>query len=388
MSIAITKISTFEQFARLSQDWDALQARAQLDNIFLTHDWLNAWWRFFGQGADLWVLTGRDNKQLVGIAPLMRQRSPGGGRVLSFMGTGDVVPNHLEFIVLPAERKNFIEAVCTFLWQTRSEWDILDLTALPDDSPTRDLVTAGLQNSGISTHSQYDAPCPYTVLPDSFEAYLQTRGEDVRGQFRSKRRRLLRKHPEARFGRVETPDEVEGVFSALVRLHQAHWQKLGHTGSFASQPLIEFYLSAAQNALQSGRLRLYYLQIDSDYAAVYYCFRIGYRMMYYSSGFDDRWRKFSIGIQLLAYALEQSIAEGAAEFDFLQGDEVYKLDWATHTRGNWRLQAASPHLRGQMIWAMRRSIATGRTAGRAIMPPTVRQALKRYLGLLKRRGRT
>ena len=55
-------------------------------------------------------------------------------------------------------------------------------------------------------------------------------------------------------------------------------------------------------------------------------------------------------MQTLAYAIEQSIAEGAAEFDFVQGEETYKTHWATHTRDNWRVRAASPHLRGRLSW--------------------------------------
>ncbi|MBI2977047.1 MAG: GNAT family N-acetyltransferase, partial [Chloroflexi bacterium] len=89
--------------------------------------------------------------------------------------------------------------------------------------------------------------------------------------------------------------------------------------------------------------------------------------------------KYSVGIQTLAYAIEQSIAEGATEFDFLQGDEAYKTHWTTHSRANWQLQLPGPHLRGQLAWARRQVPARAGGWAKRRLPPQWTAALKRFV---------
>jgi CelD/BcsL family acetyltransferase involved in cellulose biosynthesis len=167
---------------------------------------------------------------------------------------------------------------------------------------------------------------------------------------RQEQRRLARDFPAARFGHVETATELETVFDALVRWHQARWTARGYRGTFPTATVIAFHRAIAREALARGCLRLYFLQIGDALVATTYCIRAGSRVLMYRTSFDESWAKYSVGTLLITYALQQSMAEAAKEFDFGNSQDAYKAHWATEVRESWRARAASPHLRGQLAW--------------------------------------
>lgn len=352
---------------------------ARVDNIFLASDWLCEWWRHYGFDRELWVLIARRNHNLCGIAPLMIEKARSGQRRMVFIGTGEVVPNHLDFITLPGARVELINHFCECIVRFRSRWDLLDLKGFPGESLSLDVVTNFLHRKALRMRTKLSERCPYIVLPSSYEKYLRSRGSVTRAQLRRKRRRLMRDFPEVSFGRVEQESELDEVFDSLVRLHQARWVRRGKSGTFANPRFISFHRSVAHQGLLRGQLRMYYLKHEGSYVAIYYCYRVGQRVIYYNAGFDESWGKYSVGTLLLAYAIEQSIAEGASEFDFLQGDESYKAHWATHVRNNWRLYAASPHFRGQLAWLGLFLHDTLRARAGKFLPSLLKRPIKRLI---------
>ena len=79
--------------------------------------------------------------------------------------------------------------------------------------------------------------------------------------------------------------------------------------------------------------------------AGWYGWRVGDRFSYYQAGFDPAWSRYSVGFLLLAETVREAIAEGAAEYDLLLGDEAFKARFATGSgsgdRCCWR-RASSP----------------------------------------------
>lgn len=363
----LKRLEQIEAFDALAPEWDALLASATIENIFLTHAWLREWWRIYGATCELWTLTLRQAQTLVGVAPLVWARASDGTRYVRWMGDGEITPNHLDWLVHPDFRAEFARALGAYLWQHRAAWDILDLDNITQDSPMRDLVNEALQSYGLTVQSHVTEVCPYAALPATFEAYLQARGSKSRKHLRYSQRVLLRDFPNARYGRAETAAEVDAVFDALAHLHQARWTRRGEAGSFASEQFAVFHRAMAQQGLRLGYLRLYFIKIDQAYVAVYYCYRVGNRMIYYNAGFDERWAKYSVGILLLAHTLEQACVTGATEYDFLQGEEEYKSHWATDTHTNWCLRVASPSVRARWAWFRRYQVKQ------------IRKSLKRLL---------
>ena len=51
--------------------WDELAESRKPPSIFLSYDWLAAWWEHFGKGKKLFLLAGFRQNRLIALAPLM-----------------------------------------------------------------------------------------------------------------------------------------------------------------------------------------------------------------------------------------------------------------------------------------------------------------------------
>lgn len=345
--ITVECLTTFEQFRFLQQEWEELSA-GQVSTIFLSYLWLQEWWHVYGTDYQIWTLVARAGGRLVGLLPLMLSRELFGIRRLMFMGAGEVTPNHLDIIADPQKRSRVYRAFAAYLCRSETQWDVLELDKIPEDNQSMNLLESGLEAEGFSFAVRASANCPYVELPASFEDYISSRGSTTRESYRRAKRRLEKDFPAARFGMAETPEEVEHIMDALVRLHQQRWLQKGYSGSFSTQEFTHFHRTVALKAFQSNMLRLYFLVINTEVIAIYYCYRIADSVQYYLGGFDEKYSKYSPGILINAFAIEESIQEGAKRFDFLEGEERYKQHWMTHNRVNMILWIFRPNWRGRI----------------------------------------
>ena len=73
---------------------------------------------------------------------------------------------------------------------------------------------------------------------------------------------------------------------------------------------------------------MYALALGGHLAAAFYGFHAAGRTIFYLSGFDPAFARYSPGKLVVAHAIEQAIARDAARaFDFLRGAEAYKYAW-------------------------------------------------------------
>jgi len=383
--LRIERLTSYDQFLALRADWDSL-VESSVATIFLTHNWLDRWWQFYGRGFDLWILVVRDGESLIGLMPLVLVREAMGIRRLTFMGGGEVTPNHLNIIACPERFSEALGLICTYLLTCSSEWDFLDIDKLPAQHIAVDLFRNAFMSRGLTLWRKVTARCPYAVLPESFGLYLQSLGYSTRAGYRRVKRYLERDFPGTRFDQVRSEEELDEVFERLVILHQVRWTKKGYPGAFARDRAVEFHRANAHDALKSGLLRMYYLKVSGTIAAVYYCFRMANSVQYYIGGFDDRFAKYSPGMLITGYSIEQSIAEKASLFDFLEGDEGYKSHWASGVRENVRLAVFSSNLRGRLAHLYIRIAETAKELGVKFVPAAIRRPLWLSLQRLRAGG--
>jgi CelD/BcsL family acetyltransferase involved in cellulose biosynthesis len=384
VAIQLKKISNIEEFAGLKAIWDAIGA-SEIHTVFLTHDWLIEWWRFLGSGFRLWTLVAYDGNQVVGIMPLMWRSGRDGFRRLTFMGTGEVTPNHLDLIALPGRRGEVLEALCMHLAESAGEWDVLELDKLPIDSPTLEELRTGLEDQGLTVSIEKIADCPFAELPQDFASYIQGRSASTRTHYRRQLRRLICDYPDTRFGLVESADELKESMRTLVRLHQARWIRKGYGGAFANPRVLAFHYAVSERARQSGILRFHYLKVGDVLVAATYGFRVGDCEQGYITSFDGTFYNYGPGILNRGHAIEQLIAQGGHRWDFLEGAEEYKSHWSTGNRVQMRFRVFAPHLRGRAAEAVTKMAEVLLRLSVRIVPIAIRRpAWNRLQGSLHR----
>lgn len=331
--LRVEKITTLDELRAIYDDSDAHPV-FHTENIFLTFLWLSTWWQVYGQPDQLHVLVVWDEDRLVGVLPLVLQKTSAGVRYLSFMGAGELTPDDLDLLSAPEKRREVLQALVDYLYAARSEWDVIELDKLPACSSTCEEFEALFRERGLVVDQMEAALCYSVALPESFEDYLSRLSKSFRHNLKRRKRNLQADYPDLEWIQAETPEQVQHAFDALVRLHQARWTKRGFPGSFASRDFYEFHRAVVQHALRAGLLRLYYLHTGENIIAVEYLFRSGDVVQDYLGGFDETLAQYSLGNLMVAYSIQMSINSKARVFDLLEGDEAYKEDWVTEVRKN------------------------------------------------------
>ncbi|MFH1331460.1 MAG: GNAT family N-acetyltransferase [Actinomycetota bacterium] len=336
----LEEIGDDDALAALAPEWDHLLAGSAVASPFLTWAWVGAWRRTLGAGHSLAVVAARHpgDGSLLGLAPFAVEdrRAPGGlkYRALVFLGSGPAAPDHLDLMVL----RGWEGVVAAPLWGAvlrRTRPDLADLDGLRAGGLLEALT---LRRRADRRRFAETIPCPYLPLPSTWEEYEAGLGRNLRQNLRRYARRLEEEAPGPVTRRlVVRPEEVDPTLDDLARLHQQVRSARGQAGAFRSADLNAFHHLAARRFLEAGRLRLHRLDVGGTAVAVIYCVRQGDVVSFYTTGYDSAYARFGPGRALMAHAIGAAIAEGAAEFDFLRGDETYKDQWGTRLRHDSRV---------------------------------------------------
>ncbi len=312
----VLEITDAAALEALRPEWSDLLARCPEASPFLTPQWLLPWWRHLG-GGELLTLALRDGPRLVALAPLFVHRREGRRR-LGFLGGG--ISDELDLVCERANGEEAARLVVEHLCRRAERWDACALVDLPPGSPLVSAVAA----LGAGEIDEIGA-CQALELPATTEEFLDALGPSRRRNLR-RSRRLLEAKGGLRLERAAA-GEVEPALEDLFRLHGARWAARGERGVLATQPLQAFHRKAASGLASCGVLRLRRLFVDGAVAAALYGMARGRRAFAYLAGFDPGLAQASPGTLLTAGAIEDSIHEGLASYDFLRGDEPYKSSW-------------------------------------------------------------
>jgi len=370
----IELIADMAGFHDLKADWERLLAAGHA-NVFQTWTWQYTWWRHFGSGKTLQILLVKDRSrgEVIGIAPCyqhLRPAAPGITlRRIGLLGTRHADPDFLDLILAPGREAEALTALAQFWSDRRHLWDILELGDVAETSPYLPQIREVL--GGRFTWAERPSMvCPYIELPGSFEEYLDTLTPKKRKKTRYETKRL-RKLEQLEWVDGFSVAEADHELACLFQLHEARF-RTKHTGKacasdFSGEEVRAFHRDLASALAEQDQLRWYALRHGPDFIACLYLFKHLDSVFLYQMGISPEWRSWSLGVVLIAHAIEDSIREGAREFHFLRGDEPYKRDWAKQTRTTRTLTCASGSLKGRLwiawlrtkTWLKRRRAAAG-----------------------------
>jgi CelD/BcsL family acetyltransferase involved in cellulose biosynthesis len=341
--LAVELIEDVSVFTALQREWTELLCDCDAANPFLTWSWLHAWWMHLSGRRGLALVTVRRGNRLVAVAPLSRttarMRWP---QQYEFLGTGLAGSDYLDVISRDTERRDAIDAIRSWLEQTRST---LRLDHVAEHASSR-LLGRMLEPSGWQVREKSAGVCPFiTLAGHTWDSYVNSRTASQRTAFR-RRLSALGRNFSMRFDAVDSDERRRQAMEALFGFHDARWS--GASTAFRTASLRAFHHDVTERALREGWLRLYVLSLDERIAAVMYGFFYRARFYFYQHGFDQQFSQHSVGRVLMGLSIRSAIEEGASEFDMLYGDEAYKFFWARDAHQLFRIEAFPPHLAGRL----------------------------------------
>ncbi len=322
-------------FAKLTEEWDDLAAEGMTDTPFQKLAYQRAWWSHLQPAtASLHTITVRDETDkllAIGCFYLL-------DGVVYFNGCVEET-DYLDLIVREPDAESAWRAVLDCLDSGEiGTWQTLNLCNIPAASPSRDLLKTLGAERGLSVTEEQIEVCPVIALPDSFDAYLEELDSKQRREINRKMRRATAADATTRT--VGPDEEIEEATDAFLELLQAStfekrdWLNDGRRAVFHD---------VARAAQADSTLQLMFVSVDGRNAAALFNFDYNGRTWVYNSGMDPAaFSGLSLGVVLTAQAIEQAVAGGNYEFDFLRGDEAYKYRFGATDTAIYRLRLEKP----------------------------------------------
>ncbi len=325
-----------------------LQSR-ESNCLFLTWEWLSAWWKHLADDRRLAILAIRRGGELAALAPFC-VRPADWQRVrplpvMEFLGSGYVGSDYLDIVIRAGLKEPLRSAIVSRLAHQRAnhKWTQLRHGAYAAS------VASGLSQTGWTVDETIINQCPYIPLKGvSWDAYLASLGAEHRYNFHRKWKRLNRDFAVS-FDLVRSAEDCREPIECLFAQNNARWNERGGSDAFHLPELRAFHREFSQIALQRGWLRLYVLRLNDRPAALLYGFLYGRKFYFYQSSFDSAFAKHSPGLITMGLAIRNAIEEGAEEYDMLHGDETYKSHWCRNQRDLSRLELYPTDSLAQMV---------------------------------------
>jgi CelD/BcsL family acetyltransferase involved in cellulose biosynthesis len=342
-------------FSALENEWKALSQNSNSDNVFLTWEWISTWWECFSTGRQPCILTARKihDGQLLGLAPLnVRRRTYKkiiSYRELSFMENQAAAPDHLDIISGAGFEEDIAEAFANYILENRSKWDAIKL----DNAASESLFVRHILEKKPSGAMISYQPCPYIQLTETWENYLSALSKNARHNILRYGNRLRKEYPDqVNYWRVEKKDDLLKMTDIFFSLHLDRKSEQQQDSTLSDQQLLIFIQKIVHKFHENGWLHFYILTVQQEPVAAILCFFYKGIFSCYQQGHNPSWAVFGPGGQMIAYAVQQAILNGARECDFLRGDELYKYRW-TKTTHNDIYFAMPTSSWGQFLFKMR-----------------------------------
>ena len=297
-------------FANLESSWKELQHRLNWSSVFLLPLWLKVWSQSFGEGSQPYLFEVRENRNIIGIAPLLLK-----GSKASFIGSADVC-DYMDFIVTPGKERAFFTAVLDKLNQEEIKelfleslrHDSMVMTSLVDLAKDKKLdITVTRENVSLDLD-----------LPSDWDEYLRTLSPKQRRET-GRRFRRLDEEGDINYRIVDDANpEVLNIFFQLMRVSRKD------KAAFLTPEMESFFRSLAQTMAEAGMLRFGILEISKKPVAAVMCFDYNDKVYLYNSGYDPEYSILSVGVLSKLLSIKDSIERGKKVYDFLKGPEEYK----------------------------------------------------------------
>jgi CelD/BcsL family acetyltransferase involved in cellulose biosynthesis len=308
--------------------WDALLAASRLRSPFLSWTWQAHWTAAFAPDRRLEVRRVTDaDGDLVAVLPLY-ETTPG---TLELIG-GAEVSDYLDLLARAGHEE---EAWAALLQSRAAERERWLLHAVPAASPTVGALPTLAGSCSLTATVEREERCPVLSLPSSWDAYLASLSGKHRHELTRKIRRFERDVPDGRVVSVHTAADVGARLGDFLALHRA-----SRTGKakFMDARMETFFRAAIPALAAREGVRLWLLEAGGEPIASFICLEWDDTVGLYNSGFSPARAALSPGLVLLSHVIRDAIARGRPRFDFLRGEERYKLEFEPRLEDVFRIE--------------------------------------------------
>lgn len=318
-------INNLDDFASLKEDWNSLLENSTNQNIFLTWEWMYEWYVNLAEGKSLYIVTIRENKKLIGIAPFVKHENKVLHlTILEFLGSYYVCSDFLDLVVNKENPEGIINEL--FLYLSKEDfWDIIKLKDMNVESKNFSIIFEKSGNFNIEYKEELGAKCPYIILPSTMDEFFLQLSRNTRYKLK-KSDKLLKKFFNYKIVLVKDKNSLDQILHYMFNINFTRWNKDYSKGSFFNENVRNFTKNITKRFLENGTLFFAYLEINNKLIAYCYDFAFMGTIYGYSTTYDINFEglQYSPGRVLKTNLIKEAIENKYKEYNLLRGEERYK----------------------------------------------------------------
>lgn len=358
-AISLSVIDSSAAFMPMRDEWNQLLDASPARSICLRWEWLHTWWEIYhDRGVKPCILLLRDGARLVGFAPFYHQIENKTGmpaiRTLRFLGTGEpeeeeVASEYLDIVAL----SGYEDRVAKMVWEhlrDQQSWDQLVFNDVLENSLILTTFRRILASEKIPVNLEKTGIRYSVELPRTWQEYIARLDEGAAKRLPYKRRKFERAG-RVEYKKVARPEDLDGAFDELIRLHTKRWKARGRDGVFANPRFTGYHRRLARDLLPQGMLNLGFLSLDGVNIAAHYNLRHAGTEYFYQGGADvELASKYSPGVIAHVYAIEAAILDGVNRYDFMKGGTgSYKTEFGCEESPMHNMRVYARTFRGRAL---------------------------------------
>jgi len=331
-------ITNFDKLENLTPDWERLWALSPRREVFGTWGWARASWRAFGEDRKLSTLVVRRAGDIVGIWPLVLNKSR-----LQPLSTP-----HSDYNDLLCDQRDAQEVLGAVLAVLRAKpfsWKRGVVENIPEGG---NLIQGALGLIGARKPGLYltvGSICS-TIVFEGNEDFV---GARVLGNKHLRRKeKRLSSLGEIGFHHLEDRAEIRELLPDFFRQHVERRALLGERSMFCAERECFFYRCLVDEFDPRSVLRFGVLRLNGKPIGYHLGFEIDRKLTSYKPTFEASLAKWSPGEVVFKKVFEYVAERGLRECDLTVGLEEFKNRFASLMSRNWTLFFYPPGTRGYL----------------------------------------
>lgn len=336
----------FDELPMSQPEWDTAVEKLG-GSVYMTWDWLQTWYKFYGQGCELRLFWFHKEGELVGLLPLYVQRiglRPLHVTVARLVGA-NIPPKVFDPPFRPEALPLCLGMAAHYL--VNRGVDVISIGPVsgahaawgrwePEAASMPGAVRWSRKVSGV--HSLFE-------LATNPKDYLARLGPNAQKARRKYEFRMLKKEYPVRLVTIQKPGpELQEAYHRFVELHTLQWRAEGLTGHFNAWPRGREYNEALVQAhAYHGRVRILEVWAAEKLICGLYAYSWGDRWFgeLPARAVDPQWDRFSLGPSGLFLLLAEAMREGRRWVEGGLGHYVYKLRLGAREHPVWTYHASA-----------------------------------------------
>jgi CelD/BcsL family acetyltransferase involved in cellulose biosynthesis len=286
---------------------------------------------FVRPDARPFVVVVKDNAgQMLGLAPLCRVTHRDHWLPMSGVGFGGrevVSGDYLDYLAKPHARAAVLSGILELLLKRSAEWDLLVIGEVLEGGDLHRALESFAREKRFPIRIQEARSCPYIELPSTFEQYLSAGFSQKRRKELKRQTRVILEDFSAEMEVYTGSGSILENLGTLIELHTGRWQSAKQSGNMGRPGFVRFLHHVCAKPPADAVPLLYVLRHERKPVAALLVFYFGQSALAYSIGRDPNCpiSHLSPGLAVLVRSIQDAIQAGCRYYDFLRGDETFKL---------------------------------------------------------------